>query len=146
MTNQTQPNQIKRIYALLGKLNLKHRKEDMVLGATKGRTKSTRAMSEMEADALIDSLDKLAKQKLQPSTATHSPSKSDILDRKRKRVIAQMCQAGYITKSGRADMPRIEEWVMKQKHKTAFNALTSQQLSELITAAEGVARHFYGTR
>jgi len=64
------------------------------------------------------------------------------LDKKRKRVIANMCQAGYVLPSGKPDMMAIEKWVLQQKHKKPFNVLTSRELSELIVAAEGVKRHF----
>lgn len=66
-----------------------------------------------------------------------------VRDKKRKRVIAHMCGAGYVNAiTGKPDMPTIESWVLQQKHKKPFNSLSSKELSELIVAAQGVERHF----
>lgn len=128
------PDQIKKFHTLLTKRGLMHRKRDIVAGASNGRTESSRGLLFGEMRAVIDQLDQ---------EATPPPVvKEDVLDRKRKRVIAQLSSAGYILPSGKPDMEAIYSWTRKQKHKKELNAHSLSELSDLITAAEGVAKHF----
>lgn len=103
-------------------------KAEMVYDYTDGRTSSSSEMSEHEMQILINFL------KVQKHTDTN------IADRKRKRVISQMIQAGYVN-NGKADMKAIESWGLKV-FKKPFNSLSIKELSKVITAAENVKKHY----
>lgn len=132
--NSAKPDQIRRLHAMLGERNMMHRKKDLVVSASQGRTESSKGLSEREMDLLISRLETIKPVK--------QPERDPILDKKRKRVIANMAAAGYVLESGKPDMIAIYAWVRRQKHKKELNQLSSQDLSELIVAAEGVAKHF----
>lgn len=122
----TQNNQL---HALLMQHGLDlSQKEDLVHQYTHGRTTRSSKMHIHECQKLIDAL--------------RGQNHPDLLDRKRKRVIAHLAEAGYITPDGRPDMPAIYAWARRQKHKKNMNRLTSRQLSELIVAADGVKNHY----
>lgn len=130
-------DQIKKFHTLLSKAGIMHRKRDIVLGASRGRTESSRDLSVDEMKAVIDSIETDKPEVKRP------PVNADpVLDKKRKRVIANLASAGYILASGKPDMDAIYSWTRKQKHKKELNKLNSRELSELIVASEGVAKHF----
>lgn len=104
-------------------------KEQLVHLHTDGRTTRSSQMTVKEADALIYNLRFFMSDEL-------------VRDRKRKRVIAVMKEAGYRHADGRADMDAIHDWVMKQKFKKHMNAHTINELSSLIYAAEQVRDHY----
>lgn len=119
-----------RLHALLHQLGIDlDTKEVLIDQFTNGRTVRSSEMTRNECQALIKELE------------VRVGSEAD-RDKKRKRVIAQLAEAGYITKDARPDMPRIYEWVRRQKHKKHLNAHTSDELSGLIYAAEQVKNHY----
>lgn len=121
--------QNRQLHSLLTKAGLDlEDKETLVHQFTGKRTTRSSEMTRNECQALINELKVLTNQ--------------DLLDRKRKRVIAHLAEAGFITEDGRPDMVIIHAWVKRQKHKKELNSLNSYQLSELIHAAEKVKDHF----
>lgn len=127
------PEQNIQLHTLLTRLGIDlEGKEDLVSQYTQGRTTSSREMNVEECQALINELNR------------HTAP--DLLDTKRKRVIAHLAEAGYLTPEGKPDMVGIYGWVRRQKYKLEFNSLNSYQLSELIHAADRVRTHFLKTR
>lgn len=129
---------IRRIYAILGRLNkagARLTKDDLVADATGGQTTHLSQLNAVQWRALMEHANGLL-------VAFGLTGTSDPNDRKRKRVISHLKEAGYMLPNGRADMQAIEAWVLKQKHGKRLNAHTSQELSELIYAAEKVKQHY----
>jgi hypothetical protein len=93
------------------------RRHDYVFRHTKGRTESTKEVTELEAKAII--------------TELNSAAKPDKADRMRKKIISMAYQMGWtLPKTGKADMKRIDEWCRSEKgpyHK----ALNSHDIKEL---------------
>jgi hypothetical protein len=120
-------SQNKALHLLLGKVGIdQDTKADMVFNYTDGRTMHSAEMTCMECDALIRALRKMI---------------PDIMDKKRKRVIANMAEAGFI-RNGKPDMFAINEWVLKQGLKKPLNDHSSAELSKLIYASDQVRIHF----
>lgn len=118
-----------RLHALLAQLGMdSDDKEEMVSEYTNYRTQRSSEMTHLECGQLIHSLELVQR------------AQDHHLDKKRKRVISHLIEAGY-TKDGRADMPAIHAWVEKQKHKKHLNKHTSPELSQLIHAAAAVKNH-----
>lgn len=118
MTQLSTKAQQQRIH-MLAKQNNKEENDlrKMIAAITHQRTESTKQMTCYHAKALIAYLE-------------------DKLDRKRKRVIANLKTTGM-------SMDEIHAWVLQQKHKKHLNEHTSQELSQLIYAAEKVKNHYY---
>ncbi|MEZ5195086.1 MAG: hypothetical protein R2764_01405 [Bacteroidales bacterium] len=114
--------QNKQIHMLLGNLGLMDSKSWLVEEYTHGRTDRSSEMTRQEATELIRAL-------------------NDVNDRKRKRVISHLAEAGYV-KNGRPDMDAINKWVIQQKFKKPLNAHSDSELSSLIYAASKVKDHF----
>lgn len=114
--------QNKQLHLLLGNLGLMDSKAWLVSEYTNGRTERSSEMSVGEAAELIKAL-------------------NDAGDRKRKRVISHLAEAGYV-KNGRPDMEAINKWVLQQKFKKPLNAHSDSELSSLIYAASKVKDHF----
>lgn len=114
--------QNKQLHMLLGNLGLMDSKAWLVSEYTDGRTEKSSEMTKQEATELIRAL-------------------NDKGDRKRKRVISHLAEAGYVI-NGRPDMEAINKWVLQQKFKKPLNAHTDSELSLLIYAASKVKEHF----
>lgn len=124
------PQQNRRLHQLLQQLGIdEEQKLDMVSSYTNGRTTSSSQMYWHECQNLINFLN------------AQASGKADVADRKRKRVISQMRQAGYVTATGKADMRAIEAWVLKT-FKKPFNSLSTGELSKVIVASENVKKHY----
>jgi hypothetical protein len=106
---------------------LKHfTKDELVHEFTNGRT--TRLSEMYETEAI--NLNKYLKGEF-----------SDVLDRKRKRVIAQCRECGWVLPGDKADMPRIEKWIY-ETFEINFNDMDAQDLSKAIVAAENMKRGY----
>lgn len=101
-------------------------KADIVFNYTDGRTRSSADLTYSECNELIKFLGRII---------------PDVLDKKRKRVIACLAEAGFVIK-GKPDMMAINKWVIQQKFKKPLNDHNSNELSALIYAAEQVKGHF----
>lgn len=120
-----------RLHVLLHKLGIGlEEKEELVSQYTRGRATSSVDLHEPECAELITALE-------QQISETDKQA-----NKQRRRVISHLIEAGYSTPDGKADMPKIYEWVKRQKHKKPFNDLNSAQLSDLIHAAENLKNHY----
>jgi len=129
---------IRRIYAILSRLNkagARLTKDDLVADATGGQTTHLSHLNAAQWRALTEHTNALM-------AAFGMNSPNDPNDRKRKRVISHMKEAGYMLPNGRADMEAIEAWVQKQKYGKRLNAHTGKELSDIIHAAEKVKQHY----
>lgn len=131
---------IRRVYAMLGRLNnagARLTKEDLVADATGGQTTRLSQLTAAQWGALWEYT-----ASLMAAFKLNNSGNPD--DRKRKRVISHLKEAGYILPNGRADMEAIEAWVRKQKHGKRLNAHSGSELSDIIYAAEKVKQHYLG--
>jgi hypothetical protein len=122
------PQQLKQLHTLLSKLGLVAYKQDMMDWACiDGRyPTSSKELYETEAQVIIDEL-----------------MKRDIkADKMRKKVIANCRQAG-MSINGKADMDRINAWVLKYGHaKKELNKYTWAELPNLINQSEALLKHY----
>ncbi len=119
-----------RLHGLLTKLGLDlDAKEDLVTQFTNCRTVRSSEMTAPECQQLILHLQ-------------NQLGSDNQLDRQRKRVIANLAEAGHVTDNGKPDMPAIYAWTRRQKHKLPLNQLNSSQLGALIYASEQVRDHY----
>jgi hypothetical protein len=121
------PQQIQCIAVLIGKLQLKERKTDLVLGFSNDRTESTKELSLDEAKALISYLKSL----------DADEKKADVM---RKKIISLAHEMNWhLPGTNKADMPRIDGWCKKFSplHKS-LNNHTLKELPALVTQFEKV--------
>jgi hypothetical protein len=132
--------QNKQIHALISKQGIDaDTKAGMCMDVSSDRCSSTSDLFEHEAWLLISALNR------QVNAADNPAPKSvvdDKLQKQRRRVIAKLASAGYVTPLGKADMEAINQWVLQQKFKKKLNDHSSEELSKLIYAAEQVYKHF----
>lgn len=122
--------QLARIHALLTKINKLGVKADYVIDATNGREHSCAGLTFDEANAVINVLDAEEKEMYR--------LKRNSEDAMRKKIISCCREMGW-HKNGKADMYRIEAWVLKfgYLHKK-MNSYTAQELPQLVTQAENM--------
>lgn len=119
------------LHILLTKLSITpEEKADLVYLYSSQRTKTSANLYESECAKLIKMLEK------------RWEDLDEKRDKRRKRVISHLAEAGYTTPQGRPDMNKIHSWVRKQKHKKHLNDHNLKELSSLIKAAEGVRDHY----
>jgi hypothetical protein len=105
---------------------------DLIADFTEGRTDSLTGLSETDYREFTNHLSKVL------SGQTFTPPKGE---RMRKKVIAILCQCGYV-KNEKADMPRINEWCKKHGHKhVELNAYKLKELTQLVYQAEQMYKH-----
>ena len=119
-----------RIHVLLSKLNKMAYKADYVIDLTNGVKAHVSELDFDEANKLINVLDAEEKEMYR--------MKRNSEDAMRKKIISCCREMGW-HKSGKADMLRIEAWVLKfgYLHKK-LNAYTAQELPQLVTQAENM--------
>ncbi|MBA3900976.1 MAG: hypothetical protein H0X62_12350 [Bacteroidetes bacterium] len=118
----------KQFFVILKELNAlgaELTKEEVVSEYTEGRTESLNNMQPNEWNHMISSMN----MQLRNSSELFLE-----LDKKRKKVIANMKLCGY-------SVDETKIWAAKQR-KMPFNQLTSSELSELIYASGKVKDHF----
>lgn len=122
--------QLARIHVLLTKINKLGVKADYVIDATNGREHSCAGLTFDEANEVINVLDAEEKELYR--------MKRNSEDAMRKKIISCCREMGW-HKSGKADMLRIEAWVMKfgYLHKK-MNDYTAKELPLLVTQAENM--------
>jgi len=123
-----------QLYSLMNKLSITEEiKNDMVWNATGGRTTHTSELTREECQNLIESL----KKEVVKNIKEHQ---CDIM---RKKIIGKLADMGYVTREGKADMPRIYAWVEKygylHKH---LNKYTYAELPLLVSQAERMYNTF----
>lgn len=123
--------QIIGIRTLLGKLNLKDDKEAIVKQYTNDRTNSISKMEFAEAKKLIANL--------------KNPSE-DSEERQRKHIIAMAHNMNWQLEGGKADMKRINDWVLSYGHLNTqgkkLNDYKGEDLQKLVTQFQKVYKHY----
>lgn len=123
---QRSQKQNKILHMLISKIGMpEDLKREMIISFTNGRTANSSDMNYHECQQMINKLKSLFQ---------------DEADKKRKKVISNLIQAGFI-KDGKADMHRINAWCQKQAFKKDLNGHSMIELSKLIYAAEKVKAH-----
>lgn len=124
--------QIKRIQTIISAKKLQDSKLDLLDSvATDGRAiNSTKELSYEEANRLINTLN------------GHFVPQNDAANKMRRKIISCCRECGF-TKEGKADMPRIEAWVLKYGYLgKALNQYSAQELPKLVTQAENMKTTF----
>jgi succinate dehydrogenase flavin-adding protein (antitoxin of CptAB toxin-antitoxin module) len=129
--------QLARIHVLLTKINKLGVKADYVIDATNGREHSCAGLTFDEANEVINVLDAEEKEMYRMKMALRQTQR-DREDAMRKKIISCCRKMGW-HKSGKADMYRIEAWVLKfgYLHKK-MNDYSAQELPQLVTQAENM--------
>lgn len=119
-----QPWQIKKIHAMLSAQNLHHMKGTLVGSFGEGK-ESTKDLTFSEANNLLHYL----------NNETEEGKKANKM---RRKIISCLREYGnYDTPDGKADMPRIYQWVLKYGYlKKSLNKYTLKELPKLVTQAE----------
>lgn len=108
------------IYALIGKLDLREQKANLVLGASSGRTEHVNDLSKQEAIDLIKYL--------------KSQDPDEVKCEEVRRAIISMAHlTGYRTSgTTKVDMEKLDNWCKKYgKFKKALNSHTLKELHKL---------------
>lgn len=124
-------NQLSCIHALISKLRLKERKEEMVLGFTSGRSGSSKDLTSEEANAMIRHLKQLDPEEVKA-------------EKMRRKIISMAHEMGWkVAGNTRADMQRIDAWCVKfgYKHKK-LNQYLPNEMPALVTQFEAVYKSF----
>jgi hypothetical protein len=120
---------IKTIYALLWELGLKHAKEDILYGATAGRTVSVRELTEQEYRIVLKYLVIQKEQKV--------GAENEALRALCHTAVYWFRQLGYYTESGDLDKERINAFVInkmgdKNHRKVGLFQLKKSEVLDLI--------------
>jgi hypothetical protein len=120
--------QNKALHALLNELNMSAQKGDLVYGATRGRTSSSKDMSIEEANLLIGRL------------REEKAGKSDLL---KKRLIHRFCMLGYTKEDNRPDYARINGFITnrtgdRNPKKKTLNYLNLKELHAVMQQVEAI--------
>jgi hypothetical protein len=118
--------QIRAIYALLGKHKLRDEKESIVAGFTAGRTKSVRAMSFQEAKALISHLKSMDPQ-------------DNSITKMRNKIISMAHEMVWRLPDGKIDIDHVNAWCIKSGYlKKKLDDYTYSELPKLVSQFEEV--------
>ena len=124
------------LHSRLQSLGYKMDKEEILLTHTDGRTDSLRALTDEEFNGLIVHLRAVLEKQ-------HS---DQAVQRQRKKVIALMCQMGYVTEEDKPDMDRINAWCETYGHlHKRLNYYFGNDLTKLVSQAEAVYKSFIDT-
>jgi hypothetical protein len=121
----------KQIHTLLHRCGLGPHKENLVLGMSDGRTTHVSELMPQEAKKLTDYLQAQAN-----TIAAAQDQRSQRADKMRKKIISMAYDMGWTvidTGRAKADMPRINAWVLKYGylHKP-LNQYTYHELPNLL--------------
>lgn len=104
-------------------------RKQLIYSQTEGRTDSLSEVKDTELDAMLRFLDP----KQQAAQTAKKPVQNDQNNQLRRTVIYHMRMMGYEA-NGKADMPRIEAWVLKYyPANKPFNDLKYLDLVDLVT-------------
>jgi hypothetical protein len=125
--------QVSCIMAMINKLKLKAQKEHIIMGATDGRTTSTRELTSDEANALIKYL------------KSQDPDEIGA-EKMRRKIISMAHEMGWKLPNSKADMERVDNWCVKYGflHKK-LNQYLYNELPKLVTQFESVYQSFLKT-
>jgi hypothetical protein len=127
---QRTQKQNKILHMLISKIGMpEDAKREMIISFTNGRTANSSEMNYHECQSMINTIKSIFQ---------------DEADKKRKKVISNLLQAGFTTPEGKADMHRINAWCRNQAFKKDLNGHSMLELSKLIYAAEKVKAHSLG--
>lgn len=123
--------QIACIHAMLFKLAMQSKKEDLVAGFSGGRTEHVSELHKEEAIAMIKHLKSLDPEELGA-------------EKMRKRIISMAHECGYrFPGTTRVDMARLDQWCVTYGylHKK-LNQYQYKELPKLVTQFEGVYKSY----
>jgi hypothetical protein len=104
--------------------------------ATKGRSESTKDLTEEEVDEIIGKLEPLLPKKISVNEAY--PERKAM----RGKIIHFLCLLGYVTKSDKPDFDRIDRFIVnignRNPRKVILNYLYPKELKEVLTQVEAM--------
>lgn len=121
-----------QIRAILSKKGIdEETKEEMVLQATAGRTKSIRMMYTREAISLIRSLN------------GQEDTFQDKANQMRRKIIALCHEMGWQTEEGKIDLRRVNAYCENRGHgRKPLNDYSLKELPTLVTEFEKLHKHY----
>lgn len=120
MKNQISKAKLACIHALINKLHLKGRKEEMVMGFTTGRSGSSKDLTNDEANAMIRHLKSLDPEEVGA-------------EKMRRKIISMAHEMGWrIPGTTKADMKHIDAWCLKYGKKK-LNQYRYKELVKIVT-------------
>ncbi|MCZ2393398.1 MAG: hypothetical protein LC105_06060 [Chitinophagales bacterium] len=103
-------------------------RKELIADFTEGRTDSLRDLSPLEYRELCRSLNALLGHKQVPHERKNQM---------RRKLIATLCQCGFVNADNKPDMERIQNWCVQYGHAgKQLNDHTYKELQKLITQAE----------
>lgn len=129
----------RRLHAELNRTGLMPKKADLVSGITKGRTESSRELTTMEANELINWL------RTQPDIHLQDPR----CEKMRRKIIGLAWEMNWTYKANglvKADVKRINQWCIRSGylHKP-FNDYSYNELPKLLSQFQAVHKSYLET-
>lgn len=119
--------QNRALHSLLSQLNLLDQKADLIEQYTDGRTRSSREMSEREAEALVSALKQEKERQTKKSIA---------------KAIHLLCLLGYVRGNGDPDYGRINTFIQNigsnNPHRKTLHYLNRKELNAVVTQIEAM--------
>lgn len=134
--------QNKRLWSLCNSLKLDAETlQELVFGYSAGRTKSSKAMTMVECQALINHLDVIKKDKYS------APVNNNDASQRMRRKIMSICHEMNWTADGKLDWKRINGFMLNSSYlKKAINAYSEQELPKLVSQFEQLLKSYYAKR
>lgn len=131
--------QNKRLWSLVHNLKLDAETlQELVFSYSNGRTKSSKAMTMVECQALINHLDVIKKDKVQ------APFSNSNSSQRMRRKVMSICHEMNWTTDGKLDWKRVNEFMFKSSYlKKALNSYTEQELPKLVSQFEQLLKSYY---
>lgn len=132
-----------QLWALLNKLKLdRDILGDLVFQSTNGRTRSSKETTSIECQSLLNHL-----RHLQTQMGDKKPKEDTPENKMRRKIIARMHEMNWRTPAGKADMKRLENWLLKYTaEKKKFNNYTFEELQKLIPVFDKLLKEYYAAR
>ena len=125
------------LFSRMQAVGYKLERGELILTYTEGRTESLTGLSDPEYKGLITHMRSLVDNLVA----------NNVVIRQRRKVIALLCEIGYVTEDKKPDMPRINEWCRSFGHlKLPLNSYFNNDLTKLVYQAEQVYQSFLNDR
>lgn len=134
--------QSQRLYAIFARLGIdQEAKEDMVYKHTNGRTNKTSAMTYLECDSMIKTLNEVGQNKRQVMA---SPPPSGPAQRMRRKILSICHELGWEKPGGAIDWKILDDFMINRSylHKL-LNDYTEAELPKLVTQFEDILKKHY---
>lgn len=131
--------QNKRLWSLFNNLKLDAETiQDLVFSYSAGRTKSSKALTMVECQSLINHLDVIKKERFSAPVSNNDASQ------RMRRKIMSICHEMNWTDNGKLDWKRINGFMFNSSYlKKTINSYTEQELPKLVSQFEQLLKSHY---